>query len=171
MGKVRFLIVAVSIVGAFFYLVVFPNLRSKPRVQPMRFSHKAHVEEATCEACHVYVMELAAAGTPTLKECLDCHDGVQSEKPEDKKEEKKLEIYAKQEREIPWVRLPSLDRHTYFSHFQHATLSKIKCETCHGDIAKTSAIPGTPAYKFTMKWCLHCHEERKASTDCLICHR
>ena len=165
------MIVAVSIIGTFVYLAVLPNLRPKPRAQPMRFSHKAHFEEATCDACHVYVNELAAAGRPGLKECLDCHDGMQSKKPEDKKEEKKLEIYVKQQREIPWARLPSLARHTYFSHFQHATLSKIKCETCHGNIAKTSAIPGNPPYKFTMKWCLHCHEARKATTDCLLCHR
>ena len=62
------LIVAVSVIGALVYLAVLPNLRAKPRVQPMRFSHKAHFEEATCDACHVYVNELAAAGRPGLKE-------------------------------------------------------------------------------------------------------
>ena len=67
----------------------------------MRFSHKAHFEDATCEACHLYVEELASAGRPTLEDCLDCHDGIQSEDPEDIAEEKKLEAYAEEEKEIP----------------------------------------------------------------------
>jgi len=163
--------VAVAFLGAFLYLNVYPRFGPEPRAQPMRFSHKAHFEESTCEGCHVYVMERRTAGTPTLENCLDCHDGVQSEKPEDQKEEKKLEVYAEEEKEIPWAPFPPLPLHTYFSHYRHASLEEIECAKCHGDIAETTALPAVPPYKFTMGWCMDCHEEHGASNDCLLCHR
>ncbi|MDP3938677.1 MAG: cytochrome c3 family protein [Deltaproteobacteria bacterium] len=171
MGRALFWLVTAAFLGAILYLNVLPRFGPEPRAQPMRFSHKAHFEESTCEGCHVYVMEHRAAGTPTLENCLDCHDGVQSEKPEDQKEEEKLIVYEEEEREIPWVPLPPLPPNTYFSHYRHATLEEVECATCHGDIAESLSLPGNPPYEFTMKWCMDCHEEHEASNDCLLCHR
>ncbi|MDP3939201.1 MAG: cytochrome c3 family protein [Deltaproteobacteria bacterium] len=165
------MLIAVAFLGAFLYLNVLPRFSPQPRAQPMRFSHKAHFEESTCEGCHVYVMEHGAAGTPTLENCLDCHDGLQSEKAEDQKEEEKLVVYEEEEREIPWAPFPRLASHVFFSHRRHAAVSEIECATCHEDIAESLTLPGNPPYEFTMKWCLACHEEQEASTDCVACHR
>jgi len=160
------LVVAVPETAAF-----VRGLRQEPPPQPMRFSHIAHEKDAECTACHLYADTLATAGTPTLSDCLDCHEGIQSKRPDDKREEARLETYAKQKREIPWIPLPRLTSDVYFSHRQHVALSKIKCDVCHGGIAKTGALPSERAVDFTMGWCMKCHERREASLDCLDCHR
>jgi hypothetical protein len=166
-----FWVAAVCFLGAVLYLNVLPRFISKPRVQPFGFSHKAHFEQSTCEGCHLYVMEMAAAGAPTLEECVDCHDGPQSEEPKYVAEEKKFEVYLQEDREIPWVRLPPLAPFTYFSHLRHASIEEIECEVCHGDIGKSDSLPPAPMHTYTMNWCIDCHEEQEASIDCLICHR
>ena len=171
MGRVLFSLAVLAFLGAYLYLDVYPRFIPEPRAQPMRFSHKAHFEDATCEACHLYVMEYPAAGVPSLEDCIDCHDGIQSEDPEDAQEEEKLEVYMEEEREIAWALLPPLPSHTYFSHLRHASIEEIECAECHGDIAETAALPERPPYEFTMNWCMDCHEEHEASNDCLICHR
>ena len=56
---------------------------------------------------------------------------------------------------------------------QHArivghVLAGVACETCHGDVAHMEAASQTAP--LTMGWCLNCHKERRASTDCLVCH-
>jgi hypothetical protein len=140
--------------------------------QPIRFSHADHVKQAKCGACHLYATKLAAAGAPKLADCVDCHEGTQSKTPQGKKEEAKLDEYVKASREIPWVPItPSLAPHAFFSHRRHVTLEKIECATCHGKIAETSALPAKPAVSFTMDFCVSCHEKRKASVDCLACHK
>jgi menaquinone reductase, multiheme cytochrome c subunit len=141
--------------------------------QPIRFSHKAHFEEATCEACHLYVMELPSAGIPKLSDCLDCHDGPQSENEVDQKEEAKLDKYAAADEEIPWIHLPRLAPDVYFSHRRHVALGdkKLECKNCHGDIGKSKVLPMERKYAFTMSFCVDCHEKRRATTDCLECHR
>jgi hypothetical protein len=160
------------LLGSFFYLELYPRLRAQPRTQPLVFSHAAHFEEATCEACHLYVMEQYDAGVPRLSDCVDCHEGTQSEDPAGIKEEAKFnKEFVKPDHEIPWELLPQLPSHVFFSHRRHVVASKIKCEACHGNIAKTKAIPGRPPHDFTMNWCLDCHVTKKASTDCLSCHR
>jgi hypothetical protein len=171
LGRVRFWFAAFLILGAYFYLAVWPLFRAKPRTQPIRFSHAVHIKEAKCEACHLHATDYYPAGVPTLTECEDCHEGMQSKTPQAKKEEEKLQKFVAAKREIPWELLPPLPTYVFFSHRRHTVAAKIECATCHGDIAKTSEIPGRPAHDFTMKWCLHCHRARRASTDCVDCHR
>lgn len=165
---------AVLIAAAVVALPLLAWSRRQPApAQPMRFSHKAHFEEATCEACHLYVMELPSAGEPRLADCMDCHDGMQSEEPRNVKEEEKLVEYMDEDKEIPWIRLPPLTSDIYFSHRRHAALGedKIDCKVCHGNIGKSDSLPAKRAEAFTMNWCLDCHEKRRASLDCLDCHR
>jgi hypothetical protein len=166
--------IGVALLAALLIPAMFSRAKAPPAdpsAPAMRFSHKAHEKEAECGACHAYADTLASAGVPTLADCLDCHEGVQSKDPDGKREEAKLEIYAKANREIPWTRLPPLTPDTYFSHQRHVAVSKIKCSVCHGAIAKTDALPTSRPIRFTMDWCMHCHEKRSASVDCLDCHR
>lgn len=171
MRRLALLILVIVLIGAFFYPDVLPRLLPASRAQPMRFSHAAHFEEAECGACHLYATEEYAAGVPTLADCLDCHEGMQSEDPEGKKEEAKLQKYVREDREIPWELLPRLASHAFFPHVRHTTVGEIECATCHGGIAKAEAIPGRPPHAFTMSWCIDCHHEKEASTDCISCHR
>jgi hypothetical protein len=169
--RARFWFFAILVLGAVLALALYPRFLPKPRSQPLRFSHAAHVEEAECGACHLYATEYYRAGVPTLVECVDCHQGTQSKSPEAVKEEARFQKYVEANRENPWALLPPLPTNVFFSHRMHTTSSKIKCETCHGDIEKSTVLPAHPPLRFTMSWCLHCHQARKASTDCLACHR
>jgi hypothetical protein len=139
--------------------------------QPMRFSHKAHASEAECIGCHLHADSMPSAGMPTLSACMDCHVGMQSNKPEDKQEELKLNKYAQGGKEIPWVLLPRLTSDIFFSHRRHVTVSKIKCANCHGPIEKADSAPTKRVHDLTMNWCIRCHQAKKASLDCIACHR
>ncbi len=150
--------------------VVFGS-RPAAATQPMRLDHAAHGKKVKCAGCHPYATKLASAGSPTLADCLDCHEGTQSKTPEGKREEAKLDAYAKSKKEIPWVRITSLAPHTFFSHRRHAAVAKIGCATCHGAIAQTTSLPSKLEIPFTMSFCVGCHERQKASVDCLACHR
>ena len=145
--------------------------RSGAARQPLRFSHKAHVKEIRCLACHPYYEKQASAGLPRLANCLVCHVGTQSKKPEDLAEEQKLAQRAEKKEEVYWVRLYQLPDHAFFSHRRHVVLGKLECETCHGDIAARDAPPERPAQPIEMGWCVSCHRMKNVSTDCNACHR
>lgn len=159
-------IILLLIVAAVLYL-------SRPGAarQPLRFSHKAHVKEAKCRACHPHYEKHASAGLPRLADCLDCHEGTQSKEPEDVKEEEKLAQYAERKEEIRWVRLYRVPDHSFFSHRRHVVLGKLECKTCHGEIEASDAPPRWPAQPIDMDWCVSCHRKEKVSTDCNGCHR
>ena len=164
--------------GAIFLVIATPvaasfvrSFRPAPLPQPMRFSHKAHAAEAECGACHLHAETLAAAGMPALSDCVDCHEGTQSKKAADKREEAKLEHYVKNGKEIPWVLLPRLTPDIFFSHRRHVTVSKMKCANCHGPIERADTAPRSRVTDFSMNWCMHCHKVKEASVDCLACHR
>lgn len=145
--------------------------RSGGARQPLRFSHKAHLEEVMCGACHPYYEEHASAGMPRLEDCLDCHEGGQSEDPEGIKEEEKLAQYFERNEEIRWVRLYHIPDHSFFSHRRHVVLAKLECESCHGDIAKSDVPPERPVQPVTMASCVSCHQAEDVTVDCNACHR
>ncbi len=162
-----------------------------PPSQPIRFSHKAHVKQAKCPACHTTVNKAMAAGVPKLADCLDCHEGTQSKDPANLKEEAKIEPYAKAKAEIPWMRVWKLPQNVMFSHRVHVAVAKVPCQACHGPIETLDAPPTGPLKRLTMNDCLGCHEAwrwpdqsaekhvgptkvaavRRVSTDCNACHR
>jgi Cytochrome c7 and related cytochrome c len=47
--------------------------------------------------------------------------------------------------------------------------AKVSCTECHGDVASQKTI--TQDRPFTMGRCVACHEERRATRDCLSCHK
>lgn len=162
-----------ALVAALFLIVIAGIYVSRSRAagQPLRFSHKAHVKEAKCTACHPNYEKHASAGLPRLADCLDCHEGTQSKEPEDVKEEAKLVQYAEKKAEIRWVRLYRVPDHSFFSHRRHVVLGKVECKMCHGEIEASDAPPRRPAQAIEMDWCVSCHRKEKVSTDCNGCHR
>lgn len=151
--------------------------------QPLAFSHKAHLAiekpKVTCRSCHEGVETSFTAGAPTLRRCLSCHTD-EGESPE----ERKLQTFAGQQRDIPWQRVWRLPPDVFFSHRQHVAVAAIECRTCHGDIAGLGRPLSRPVRIVTMADCIGCHARwrwpegappartaRPVATDCGACHR
>lgn len=137
--------------------------------QPIQFNHQAHVKTAglDCSMCHQFYAEHQHSGLPALSLCQTCH----AEPTTDSPEEKKLIELAASSNPPEFKKLFSLPDHAYYSHSRHVTVAKIPCETCHGNIADTTAPPDRPLVRITMDTCTSCHAERQVHTDCTACHR
>lgn len=161
------LILAVGAGAAFLLL----RPRSEPVTQPIKFNHKVHLDpkvDLTCAKCHTQVENGPHATMPTIKQCLMCHKEPQGESAE----EAKIREYAKEGREIPWQQANRVVGHVYFSHAAHVKYGKMKCEECHGNTAdRTEPVTESQIDHLTMAKCMQCHEEKKVSNDCLICHK
>jgi Cytochrome c7 and related cytochrome c len=88
---------------------------------------------------------------------------IASEKPEIVK----LLGYWERKEPIAWLRVHDLPDFVRFTHKRHVAAG-VECRTCHGDVARMDAPVQTAP--LTMGWCLSCHKERKAPTDCVACH-
>jgi predicted CXXCH cytochrome family protein len=142
--------------------------KTPPVVQPIQFSHKAHIEQGLpCDGCHQSVEKAAAATVPKGETCMMCHQGAITESPE----EEKVRQYAEKEEEIPWRQIYRLPAHVYFSHRRHVAVAGVECGECHGAVATLAAPAPYPLVKQSMDWCLACHKTRGASQDCVHCHR
>ncbi|CAA6798594.1 MAG: Molybdopterin oxidoreductase subunit, predicted; chaperone protein HtpG [uncultured Aureispira sp.] len=58
---------------------------------------------------------------------------------------------------IEWVRVHNLPDHVYFNHAQHVTVGKVKCETCHGEVAEMDVVKQHSP--LSMGWCINCHRQ------------
>ena len=54
--------------------------------------------------------------------------------------------------------------HVKFNHAPHIR-AKVECSTCHGNIAQQTVAQRN--VDLTMGFCVNCHREKKAPTDCL----
>ncbi|MBI4516954.1 MAG: cytochrome c3 family protein [Deltaproteobacteria bacterium] len=137
-------------------------------VQPIQFSHKAHIEKGlACDACHQSVEKAAAATVPTKDTCMMCHLAAFTDSPE----EEKVRQYADKGEEIPWRRIYQLPDHVYFSHRRHVAVAGVECGQCHGAVASLAVPASYPLVTQSMDWCLACHRTRGATQDCIHCHR
>jgi hypothetical protein len=138
-------------------------------VQPIAFNHQTHAGELEipCDLCHEFYATGEHSGLPTLSTCLDCHEDPLTESSEEQRirdlaQEGRLDVFRK------LFRLPD---HSFYSHRRHAELGGISCETCHGDIATTTAPPERPLVQVTMDFCIDCHERERIRAECTSCHR
>ena len=137
--------------------------------QPIPFPHKTHVEKAMLkctETCHESVVKGTAAGIPSVKTCMICHDSIATDRP---LIQKITNEYFKKGVDIPWQRVYGFtpEVHVRFNHAPHIR-NNVDCATCHGAVAQ-----GTVATKnvdHSMGFCVDCHRAKKASNDCLTCH-
>lgn len=166
----RIIIVLIIVVGsaALVYGVV---VRAPRVVQPIIFNHTVHVNEAglQCAECHADAETHTHAGFPAKQICLDCHDIDEEEGSHPEKD--KLFAYDEVTHEIPWVRVAVTKPDVYFSHRRHVRAAKLDCLECHADQPTLSEPPSTVRLVMGMDTCIACHEENKASVDCLACHR
>ncbi len=116
-----------------------------------QFSHKTHaVLRMPCTKCHAVAGKGVAAGFPGEAECKVCHTA-----------------FTAAQTKFPTKRIYRLPDFVFFSHKVH-TDAKAECARCHGDVNSMATV--TLAVPPTMKMCVDCHRETKASTECFICH-
>ena len=180
--------------------VIFPAVLYSEKKQPIDFNHKLHAQEVddSCESCHFFRADGSFSGIPRLESCIECHDEVQGEDPQ---EVLFVEQYVRQEREVPWLVYSRQPDCVFFSHAAHVKTAKMECATCHGDIGESESSRVYEANRLTgysrdiwgknmlgyrhntwdrmkMDDCADCHAEAdkksSAQTDreaCFVCHK
>ena len=128
--------------------------------QPIAFSHKIHAGqyEIDCNYCHTGVNISKSANIPSVNICMNCHNAINTDKPEI---QKILTAYE-ENRPIEWVRVHNLPDLAYFNHKQHVAVGGLDCATCHGPIEEMDVV-----YQYselTMGWCINCHRETEVSS-------
>lgn len=140
-------------------------LERKPE-QPIAYSHNIHLEEVglACDDCHQYADKSPRAGIPAVAVCMDCHESAAVDKPEIKK----LKNYWDKKEPIPWIKVHKQPGHVYFTHKRHIKAG-IDCVYCHGEVKAMDTVRKVRTME--MGWCVNCHRENNAPTDCLTCHK
>ncbi|GAB4182228.1 MAG: cytochrome c3 family protein [Calditrichia bacterium] len=134
--------------------------------QPIAFSHQKHAGELEleCTTCHQYADKGMHATVPAMSICMSCHEDVATDKPEIQK----LTKFWNDKEPIPWVKIHDVPWHVYFSHKRHVAKG-IECQTCHGEVQTMTKV--RQVRSLDMGWCVSCHRQNNASTDCLTCHK
>lgn len=134
--------------------------------QPIAFPHDIHAGDLNiaCTHCHQYVEVGKQATVPALSICMDCHAGMQSDKPEIIK----LQGYWERQEEVAWQRIHTMPDHVYFSHKRHIKAG-VDCAECHGDMTVVNTVKQVRT--FQMGFCVSCHRANAASQDCWTCHK
>ena len=148
-------------------LLLLAGLPSAAAEQPLGFSHAAHIEKAKmeCVDCHAGATSRDAAGIPSIRKCMLCHQFIGTDLPE----VERLRGFWDRRREVPWRRVYGFSKAAavQFRHAPHAR-AEVECPECHGNVA--SMTVAVKAVNHTMGSCIACHRENKASDDCLACH-
>jgi len=153
--------------------------------QPIKFSHKIHAgdDKIDCNYCHSSARHSKTSGIPSLNVCMNCHkaidgshgktfmyDGQQYSMTEEiQKIYKHLDYdpetgeYGDNPTPVKWVKVHNLPDHVYFSHQQHVTAGRQKCQTCHGPVEEMDVVEQHAS--MTMKWCIECHKETAVATE------
>ncbi|HEY3266475.1 MAG TPA: cytochrome c3 family protein [Armatimonadota bacterium] len=141
-----------------------PFTENAPK-QPIDFFHRVHVgvKQIQCGYCHRETAKAAFAGMPSTQLCMRCHRVVIPNHPEIKK----LHNYFDQGKAVPWERVHHLPGFVVFNHKAHIA-ANVPCAKCHGDVARMDRLQQTAP--LTMGWCVTCHRQNKAPTDCGTCH-
>ncbi|HUV50612.1 MAG TPA: menaquinone reductase multiheme cytochrome c subunit QrcA [Anaerolineae bacterium] len=116
--------------------IIFPKLLYSKKKQPVDFNHVFHVAavENGCESCHYFREDGSFSGVPKLAQCVECHEEVQGENPE---EFKFVKEYVTKGNEVPWLVYSRQPDCVFFSHAAHVKMGELDCVTCHGHIGES----------------------------------
>ena len=181
--------------------VIFPQLLYSKKKQPVDFNHALHNElvDESCESCHFFREDGTYSGVPKLAQCIDCHEEVNGEDPE---EEKFVTQYVAKGREVPWLVYARQPDCVFFSHIAHVKMGQMECVTCHGHIGESESLKVYEANRITgysrdiwgkniagIKWnswdrmkmddCSECHQRdnvnqgsvQSGKGGCFVCHK
>ena len=142
--------------------------------QPIAFPHPPHVERAgiDCVFCHRTVGTAASASIPPVQQCMNCHQVIATQS----EEVAKLAAAWTTEEPIQWVRVHRLPDHVRFVHESHITFfteqdnvpPSAVCSLCHGDVGGMERV--AQVEQLQMGFCVDCHRQNGAPTDCTTCH-
>jgi Zn ribbon nucleic-acid-binding protein len=152
--------------AAYFLLLSLPIVSQErtPTVQPIPFSHKAHVAlKLKCSDCHAMPDPGEVITIPAATKCTACHVTLKVDSPAIKE----LRAFAQQKRAIPWARVYEIPSWVYFSHKTHLDAGA-KCEACHGAVGERDRL--WLETDLSMRGCMDCHRSHKATLDCAGCH-
>lgn len=133
--------------------------------QPIEFNHQLHVTnlKQPCALCHANREPGELVDMPEVSQCWQCHSAI----PAKSNAERKLAAFAKQGREVDWLRVYQIPSYVRFDHRQHAKAG-VQCETCHGPVGQRVRL--SQERDMSMGSCMNCHRETHASLDCGSCH-
>lgn len=133
--------------------------------QPINFNHQVHLEKnkMECQYCHSGVNKSAFATIPSVELCMGCHKAVRTDRPDIVKLK---EHYDKGE-PVNWVSVNNLPEHVRFNHKRHIKAG-VTCQSCHGQVQKMAVVERVSSFK--MGFCISCHRDNGASTECAVCH-
>lgn len=142
-------------------------------VQPIAFSHQAHVRkhQIKCVQCHVGAESAARATIPNIEVCGQICHRANMPALTNSRAEIELRKYLEAGKRIPWQKVYRVDSHVYFSHAMHTSLAQLSCETCHGNVGDMTKPVQEQTKAITMDNCMECHEQHRVSNDCNSCHR
>lgn len=142
--------------------------------QPIAFPHPPHVERAgiDCVFCHRTVGTSATASIPPVQQCMFCHQIIATQS----EEVVKLASAFTTGEPIAWVRVHRLPDHVRFVHESHISFFTEKdnvpasavCSLCHGDVGAMTQV--SQVEQLQMGFCVDCHRQNGAPTDCTTCH-
>jgi len=105
------------------------------------------------------------AGLPSVRTCMICHNTIATDRP------RIQQITAMREQgiDLAWQRVYGYPApaHVKFNHAPHIR-AQVECATCHGNIAEQTVAERN--VDLSMGFCVTCHNENKASVECLTCH-
>jgi hypothetical protein len=143
----------------------FLGWREAP-VQPIAFSHQIHLQKGLgCINCHAGVDRGLDAKIPSITLCMTCHQTIATGRPEIQR----LKAYRDRGEDVQWRRVYGFEpsAHVKFNHAPHIRKG-VECAACHGNMAtQTVALREVD---HTMGFCMDCHRNKNASTDCVTCH-
>ncbi|MDH5543328.1 MAG: cytochrome c family protein [Nitrospinota bacterium] len=149
----------------YFYQGPIMGLSTYTPKQPIPFSHKQHAGDLkiNCQYCHTYARRSEMAGVPSISTCNNCHANLAVESDAITFLKKNIEAKTP----IEWERVFKLPDHVFFNHKRHIK-KEFECQKCHGPI-ETMEVVGK-VNEFKMGFCLDCHQQEQAPTDCWTCH-
>ena len=102
---------------------------------------------------------------------MGCHNSVAPKDPKDQPDIDRLIKQWDSRQPIQWVRIFDMPDFVQFNHRPHIA-GGVACESCHGDVAKTSQ---PHPYNLNMGFCLNCHRQQTPEKvtkliSCETCH-
>lgn len=168
--RLFFLTFFVTSVAGIVAVSIGSKSKTQINLQPIAFSHKTHVKinKIDCFYCHTYAKRAKIAGVPEMSVCMGCHKIVSGTTEKQKNEIQKIVSLFNEGKTVEWLKIYNLQDFVYFSHKRHI-LKEVDCKECHGQVDEMEEIEKVSSLE--MGWCLSCHRQRNASTDCITCHK
>ena len=145
------------------------------------FAHAAHAKssgQTACLACHQplpgTIINALSAGSafPSHEDCIDCHKEVGTRGPQLATASASAQCRKCHTREDNKVmRLPRTLPYVEFSHDNHKTTDCVQCHFTISGEQTYRPVLRSAAYPLPMEACVSCHEQQRAATSCLSCHR